>query len=211
MLSWSGMPIFSILGQCPPTEPRLCYRLNSSHILSWYAEDVTRVPALGALGNFTLFFTTTMVIIHLPRHSSSDLMCRRQCNIGELVTADPSPARLKSWESKTRTAFDLLEAEPSMQKEVVCPQCHTESYVRESEKPSLRTLDDLLSSQHSSRPKGTAMPNNSAPYVPLDHAVLSLRPPHWESQNLLKICSGTTAQITPPLRQLTFYLTIPHL
>ena len=121
--------------------------LNPSHIVSWYAEDITRVPALGALGNLTLFFTTTMVTIHLPpHHGFPDLMCGRQCNIGELVTADPSPARLKSWESKTRTAFDLLEAEPSMQKEVVCPQCHTQSFVRESDQPLLRTLDDSSSS-----------------------------------------------------------------
>ena len=142
---------------------------------------------------------------------SSDLMCRRQCNIGELVTADPSPARLNSWESKTRTAFDLLEAEPSMQKEVVCPQCHTQSFVRESDKPLLRTLDDLSSSQHSSRTKGMAMPNSLAPSVLLSHVVSSLRPPPWESQNLLRICSGTTAQFIPPLRRLTFYFTIPHL
>ena len=129
------------------------------------------------------------------------------------MTADPSPARLKSWESKTRTVFDLLEAEPSMQKEIVCPQCHTRSFVRESDEQSrlLRTLDELLSSQHSSRTKGMAMPNSLAPPVPLDHAVSSLRPPPWESLNLLKICSGMTAQIILPLRRLTFYLTIPHL
>ena len=52
----------------PPTEPLRLVLLNPSHILSWYAEDTTRVRALGALGNLTLFFTTTMVTVDLQLH-----------------------------------------------------------------------------------------------------------------------------------------------
>lgn len=72
----------------------------------WYAEDCDRIPSLTFLKDVGRSFASSLS--RLP----------------EILGANPSPARMRSWTSKTKSSFDPLEdARQRMMKIILCPKC----------------------------------------------------------------------------------------
>ncbi|KAG6865062.1 hypothetical protein C0991_005381 [Blastosporella zonata] len=79
------------------------YMLNPG----WYAEDCGRVYGLRGLKDFTQVFSDSF---------SSDLE--------EILTSEPTEARLESWTSRTGRHFDpAQDAEVHHSRQVLCPKC----------------------------------------------------------------------------------------
>ncbi|KAG6849697.1 hypothetical protein H0H93_006205 [Arthromyces matolae] len=73
----------------------------------WYAEDCTRLPGLRALRDVSHIFSNSF---------ASDL--------GEILTTEPSQARIEIWSSRTGRLFDPLEdSKVNHSRPVICPYC----------------------------------------------------------------------------------------